>query len=89
VSSPHYTTGAGASNNSVMLVPNGNNMAPVNIVGFLQVFIQQVNSDGQFARLCLETCRDVEMGSAGVPLALTPLDGTSPVPIRLVTPPSP
>jgi hypothetical protein len=88
VSLPIYTTGAGASNNSVMLVPNGNNMAPVNIVGFLQVFIQQVNSDGSLLVYVLNVsgCGN---GSAGVPLALTPLDGTSPVPIRLVTPPSP
>jgi len=30
--SPIYTTGAGASNNSVMLVPNGNNMARLTLL---------------------------------------------------------
>jgi Flp pilus assembly protein TadG len=84
VSLPIYTTGA---TNKSQLFPNGSGLAPVNIVGFLQVFIQSVNSDGSLTVYVLNVsgCGN---GSTGLPLASPPLDGTSPVPIRLVTPPA-
>jgi hypothetical protein len=84
VSLPIYTTGIGASNSTTLTITN--NTAPVTIVGFLQVFIQQVNSNGSLVVYVLNVsgCGN---GSSGVSEALTPLDGTSPVPIRLVTPP--
>jgi Flp pilus assembly protein TadG len=86
ISLPIYTTGIGASNSTTLTITN--NTAPVTIVGFLQVFIQQVYSNGSLLVYVLNVsgCGN---GSSGVPLALTPLDGTSPVPIRLVTPPPP
>jgi Flp pilus assembly protein TadG len=83
VSLPIYTTGAG---NSFALTPNAQNQVPVNIVGFLQVFIQTVNPDGSL----LVTVMNVAgcgNGSGAVSVASPALEGTSPVPIRLVTPP--
>jgi len=85
VSLPIYTTGTGIG---TQLTPNpGTNLAPVNIVGFLQVFIQSVNPDGSLTVYVLNVS-GCGSGSSGPPLASPPLDGTSPVPIRLVTPPS-
>jgi Flp pilus assembly protein TadG len=86
VSLPIYTTGGGVSDSSY-LVPNGANLASVNVVGFLQVFIDTVNSDGSLIVTVLNVsgCGN---GSSGTPPLASPLNGTSPVPIRLVTPPS-
>jgi Putative Flp pilus-assembly TadE/G-like/Putative Tad-like Flp pilus-assembly len=81
---PIYTTGAG---NSSLLAPNGQDIAPVTIVGFLQVFIQQVNSDGSLLVYVMNVA-GCGNGSGAVNVASPALQGTSPVPIRLVTPPT-
>jgi hypothetical protein len=65
--------------------PNGSNNSPVNIVGFLQVFINQVNLDGSLNVTVLNVAGCGNAVSSGT----TPVYGTSPVPIRLITPPVP
>jgi Flp pilus assembly protein TadG len=57
------------------------NQSPVTIVGFLQVFIDGINADGSMPVTVLNV--------AGCSTAPTnsPILGTSPVPIRLITPP--
>jgi len=59
------------------------NKADVNIVGFLQVFINQANADGSLN----VTVLNVAGCSNGVSTTAPYLTGTSPVPIRLITPP--
>ncbi len=57
---------------------------PVTIVGFLQVFINQVNPDGSVT----VTVLNVAGCGNGTPTAPNPaVTGSSPVPIRLITPP--
>lgn len=84
------------SSNSIISIPiydnggtaltwNGSNQAPVTIVGFLQVFINGVDPivNGSLAVTVLNVAG---CGNA-VPVVTTPLYGTSPVPVRLITPP--
>jgi hypothetical protein len=82
------------SSNSIVSLPiyDGNgktaltikgNDADVNIVGFLQVFINQANADGSL----VVTVLNVAGCSTGVSSGTPYLTGTSPVPIRLITAP--
>jgi hypothetical protein len=57
------------------------NTAPVTIVGFLQVFINQVNVDGSLSVTILN------VAGCGDDTSNTAVTGSSPVPIRLITPP--
>ena len=57
------------------------NTAPVTIVGFLQVFINQVNNDGSLSVTILN------VAGCGGDTSNTAVTGSSPVPIRLITPP--
>ena len=79
------------SSNSIMSLPIYDssvslsfrgNQAPVTIVGFLQVFINNVNADGSLDVYVLNVagCGNNASTSGAV-------SGTSPVPVRLVTPP--
>jgi hypothetical protein len=69
------------------LVINGSGQAPVTIVGFLQVFIQNVSTaDGSLAVTVMNVAgcgNTVPAGTTGY------VTGTSPVPVRLITPPAP
>jgi hypothetical protein len=98
-----YTITAGAGNplnvsgsvitssNSIVSLPiyDGNLLATgtqepsVTIVGFLQVFINSVDGNGNLNVTVLNVAG---CGNA-VPNGATPVNGTSPVPIRLITPP--
>jgi len=62
----------------------GTNRAEVTIVGFLQVFVNQVNADGsiQVTVLNVAGCGN---GSGTAPNPS--VNGSSPVPVRLITPP--
>jgi len=65
-----------------VLFPTGANQAPVTIVGFLQVFIDSVDSNGNPKVTVLNVA-----GCSNTATASTPtVSGTSPVPIRLITP---
>jgi hypothetical protein len=59
----------------------GAGTTPVTIIGFLQVFINQVNTDGSLNVTVLN------VAGCGNTAANRPVTGTSPVPIRLVTAP--
>ena len=87
-------TGAGlasgslvTSSNSIVSLPIYDNATPINptsttpvtIVGFLQVFVNQVNADGSLSVTVLNVSG---CSNAATQTALT---GTSPVPIRLIT----
>jgi Flp pilus assembly protein TadG len=72
--------------NTAALVPNGSNQVPVTIVGFLQVFINDVAAGGINGSLNVTVLNVAGCGN-GVPSGTTPLYGTSPVPVRLITPP--
>jgi Flp pilus assembly protein TadG len=74
VSLPIYDSSGGA------LTFTGN-QANVTIVGFLQVFINQVNTDGSLNVTVLN------VAGCGNNATNAPIPGTSPVPVRLVTPP--
>jgi Flp pilus assembly protein TadG len=63
-------------------VPNGSNQAPVTIIGFLQVFINSVNASG-VANVTVLNVAGCGNGSASTDPFVT---GTSPVPVRLITP---
>lgn len=86
---PVVTSGIITSSNSVVtlpiydnaVLPNGTSQPPINIIGFLQVFITAVNSDGSLAMTVLNVAG---CGNAASSLAVS---GTSPVPVRLITPP--
>lgn len=54
---------------------------PVTIIGFLQVFINQVNADGSLnvTAMNVSGCSDTAIAQ--------PVAGSSPVPVRLITPP--
>ncbi len=79
------------SSNSIVTLPiyddtqalSGATNSPVTIVGFLQVFIQQVNLDGSLLVVVLNVAG---CGNA-VPSGATPIYGSSPVPVRLITSP--
>jgi hypothetical protein len=62
-----------------------NGTSPVIIVGFLQVFINQVDQYGNVSVTILNVagCGN----GTGTPVGSTPVTGSSPVPIRLITPP--
>jgi Flp pilus assembly protein TadG len=60
------------------------NQANVTIVGFLQVFINQVNPDGS---LNVKVLNVAGCGTSASTAANTAVTGSSPVPVRLVTPP--
>ena len=76
------------SSNSIVSLPiydgapiSRGNTAPVTIVGFLQVFINQVNNDGSLSVTILN------VAGCGGDTSNTAVTGSSPVPIRLITPP--
>jgi hypothetical protein len=58
------------------------NTAPVTIIGFLQVFINQVNDNGNFNVTVLNVAG---CGNGTNPTG-NPVTGSSPVPVRLITP---
>jgi Flp pilus assembly protein TadG len=62
------------------------NQAPVTIVGFLQVFINNVPAGGIDGTLNV-TVLNVAGCGTNVPAGTTAVYGTSPVPVRLITPP--
>ena len=76
VSLPIYDTPSAGSFTTA--VPN-----PVVIIGFLQVFINNLNPDGSLNVTVLN------VAGCGSATSNTPVNGSSPVPIRLITPPSP
>jgi len=59
---------------------------PVTIVGFLQVFINVINAGGIDGSLNV-TVLNVSGCGTSVSALATPVYGTSPVPVRLITPP--
>jgi hypothetical protein len=69
-------------NGTTPLVIKGNE-ADVTIVGFLQVFINSVNPDGSMNVTVLNVAGCGNAVPSGTPY----LTGTSPVPVRLITPP--
>jgi Flp pilus assembly protein TadG len=99
---PYQITGGGANplgtgtistSNSIVTIPifdnnqawtaSGNTVA-VTIVGFLQVFVNSVNDSNGNVTV---TVLNVAGCGNGVSSSAAALDGTSPVPIRLITPP--
>ncbi len=61
------------------------NTQPVTIVGFLQVFMNQVD---QYGNIQVTILNVAGCGSGtGMPVGSTPISGSSPVPVRLITPP--
>lgn len=64
------------------------NTAPVTIVGFLQVFINSIDSNGNISVTVLNVsgCGNGSPGTGSGTLN-TPVTGSSPVPVRLITPP--
>jgi hypothetical protein len=80
------------SSNSIVSFPiyddaealNGLNNAPVTIVGFLQVFINPVDIDSGYVNV---TVLNVAGCGESLPNNVTYINGTSPVPVRLITPP--
>jgi hypothetical protein len=64
-------------------LPITGNKANVTIVGFLQVFINLVNADGSMTVTVLNVAGCGNAVPSGTPY----LTGTSPVPVRLITPP--
>jgi hypothetical protein len=81
------------SSNSIVALPiydyatsvGSDAITPVTIVGFLQVFINYVNADGTLDVVVMNV---VGCGTGTSTSGGTVLTGTSPVPIRLITPPS-
>jgi len=79
------------SSNSVVTVPiydranaiNPTGSSPVTIVGFLQVFINGVDTNGNVK----VTVLNVSGCSSAAPTPYSPVLGSSPVPVRLITPP--
>jgi hypothetical protein len=77
------------SSNSIMSLPiydDGTTILPtgttnVTIVGFLQVFVNWVNTDGSLNVTVLN------VAGCGNNAANRPVTGSSPVPVRLITPP--
>jgi hypothetical protein len=60
---------------------------PVTFVGFLQVFINAVDQNGNINVTVLNVTGCSNGNGSGVPLSTTPISGTSPVPVRLITAP--
>ena len=92
--SPPLSSGSPISNSSSIVslpiydqvaVPNpaGNAVTPVTFIGFLQVFINAVDLNGNR----LVTVLNVSGCGNGTNLTGTPVAGSSPVPVRLVTAP--
>jgi hypothetical protein len=81
------------SSNSIVSLPiyddtealNGSNNSPVTIVGFLQVFINSV--DSATSGYVNVTVLNVAGCGESVPNNATYINGTSPVPVRLITAP--
>jgi Flp pilus assembly protein TadG len=83
------------SSNSIVTLPIYDSTAPatlplnpnppLTIVGFLQVFIQSVPAPGSMAVTVLNVAGCGNASST--PVSTTPRYGTSPVPVRLITPP--
>jgi hypothetical protein len=69
------------------LTPNGSNQAPVTIVGFLQVFIKQINSGAVDGSLQVIVLNVAGCGNGSKKVSPNFLTGTSPVPVRLITAP--
>jgi hypothetical protein len=94
-SNPLGVTGQVTSSNSIVSLPIydssaggvGAGTTPVTIVGFLQVFINAVNADGSLNVTVLNVA-GCGNGSAKNITIGNPVTGTSPVPVRLVIPPS-
>jgi hypothetical protein len=97
--SPLTTAGVGvnagdvvSTSNNIVTIPIYDGTAlstatttpPVTIVGFLQVFIQIVNGNGDPVVTVLNVAG---CGNGTNTTSSTPIDGTSPVPVRLITPP--
>jgi hypothetical protein len=68
---------------SVPALTFAGNQANVTIVGFLQVFVNQVNADGSLN----VTVLNVSGCGNGTTPVNTAVFGNSPVPVRLITPP--
>jgi Flp pilus assembly protein TadG len=93
-SNPLGVTGQVTSSNSIVSLPIYDSSAavtfatgattPVTIVGFLQVFINAVNADGSLNVTVLNVAG---CGNGGAKNVGSPVTGTSPVPVRLITPP--
>lgn len=75
VSLPIFRTSSGTP-----LVFNGNNQAQVVIVGFLQVFVNSIDANGNLNVTVLN------VSGCGNAATNPPVNGTSPVPVRLITP---
>jgi hypothetical protein len=89
-SNPLNISGNISSSNSIVSLPiyDGNplaagNQPSVTIVGFLQVFINYINPDGSLNVTVMNVAGCGKTVAAGTQA----LNGTSPVPIRLITPP--
>jgi hypothetical protein len=78
VSFPIYQSGGGGG------LPVGTNNPAVTVIGFLQVFINYVNADGSLNVTVLNVAGCGNLATSTSPGNVT---GTSPVPIRLITPP--
>ncbi len=77
VSLPIYDSGVSINNN--------NSTTAVTFVGFLQVFINAVD---RYGNLNVTVLNVAGCGNGNItPVGLNPVAGTSPVPIRLITPP--
>jgi hypothetical protein len=96
-SNPLGVTGQVTSSNSVVSLPiydssnpltvfTAGGTTPVTIVGFLQVFINYVNADGS-PNVTVLNVAGCGNGSAKNVSIGNPVTGTSPVPVRLITPP--
>jgi len=87
---PVISSGFVTTSTSIATVPiydDSTNLQPTNqptvtIVGFLQVFINQVNGDGSFNVTVLNVAGCSNTATASTPTA----SGSSPAPIRLITP---
>ncbi len=67
------------------LTPAGATRANVTVVGFLQVFITNIDNNGYVTVIVLNVA-GCGIGSINT-VGTSPLTGTSPVPVRLITPP--
>src|SRR5579871_344970 len=61
-----------------------NNTAPVTIVGFLQVFVNSVDQNDGSVNVTV-----LNVAGCGTAATNAPVSGSSPVPVRLITPPPP
>jgi hypothetical protein len=66
------------------LILTSNATTNVTFIGFLQVFINAVDKNGNMLVTVLNV---TGCGNGTNPTALSPLQGSSPVPVRLITPP--